>query len=125
VSDFLFQASLYAEQVFLSVLIVAAFFFFLTALANAYKRKNGWAQSFRYLGYAFACFFFFKNMVVFPSTVRIDPYDGTNMTFVERNLLSLTNRETKLYLRWDEELNAQIWMKKSGENYYRFFYEKE
>ncbi len=124
-SDLLFQTSLFAEQIFLLALVSAGLFFFLTALLLAYRTKNVRAESLYYFGYALACFFLFKNVAVFPTTVKIDPYDGTTMTFIERNFLSLTNRETKLYLRWDNELKAQVWMSKNGDKYHRFFYEKE
>lgn len=115
------------EAIFFGFIALAGIYFLLSALyiSATQRSKSGLRCAFRHLLLALLAGLLFKNFFIFNQRILVDPYDGTKVTFIKRNLVWFDER-SEIRLRKDHESGNQIWMTqdKNG-RWYPFFVESE
>ena len=115
------------EYTFFGFLALAGVYLLLSALYIAVTQRSASAlrRAVRYLLLALFAGLLIKNFFFFNRRMLVDPCDGTQATFIKRNLLWFDER-SEIRLRKDHESSNPVWMAqdKSG-RWYPFFVESE
>ena len=116
----LFSLGVYAERLTMGAALLAIIPLIVKTISDIKKEPANRKQNLVNAGLVLGCIFIINQVLFFSGSVRILPYDGTQITYIERSFF-VFHRKTDLHLRYDPEIDAQIWMYKHNDKYYPFF----
>ena len=122
--DTLFSLGVYVEYLLMGAALLALIPLIFKSVSDIKKDPHYRKRNLINVGLILGCIFLINQVLLFSGSVKIPFYDGTQITYIERSFF-IFHRKTDLYLRYDPEIDARIWMSRRNDEYYPFFVERE